>query len=69
MPKPAARHVATVLASALLLSACSSLEPKISTEDENRERLVSDQARMYAGQEPVTAPITFYEAAARALTV
>lgn len=67
MPQPAARHVATVLASVLLLSACSSLEPKISTEDENRERLVSDQARMYAGQEPVTAPITFYEAAARAL--
>ena len=67
MPKPAARFYVTALASALLLSACSSLDPKPSTEEENRQRILADQSRMYGEQEPVTAPITFYEAAARAL--
>jgi outer membrane protein TolC len=67
MPKNATRFISSALASALLLSACSSLEPKPSTDEENRQRILADQSRMYSGQEPVTAPITFYEAAARAL--
>ena len=67
MPKPAARFYVTALASALLLSACASLDPKPATEEENRQRLLADQSRMYADQEPITTPITFYEAAARAL--
>ena len=67
MPKHATRFISSALASALLLSACSSLDPKPATDEENRQRILADQARMYSGQEPVTAPITFYEAAARAL--
>lgn len=51
----------------LLLAACASVAPKPYSEEEIRARVVADQARMYAEQEPVTAPITFYEAAARAL--
>lgn len=50
-----------------LLGACASTAPKPYTEEETRARVVDDQARMYADQEPVTAPITFYDAAARAL--
>ncbi|MGE8066482.1 TolC family protein [Pseudomonas sp. NPDC089569] len=67
MPTNATRFVSTAIASVILLSACSQLEPKAITEDENRQRIVNDQARMYQNQEPITAPITFYEAAARAL--
>ena len=53
---------------ALLLTACAAVkEPKPFTEDENKERAKVDQLRMYEQQEPVTGPITFYEAAARAL--
>jgi PBP1b-binding outer membrane lipoprotein LpoB len=58
MPKHATRFISSALASALLLSACSSLEPKPSTDEENRQRILADQARMYSGQEPVIAPIT-----------
>jgi outer membrane protein TolC len=67
MPKHPTRFISSALTCALLLSACSSLEPKPSTDEENRQRILADQSRMYSGQEPVTAPITFYEAAARAL--
>ncbi|MGJ7517369.1 TolC family protein [Pseudomonas baetica] len=67
MPKTATRLLSTALVSTMLLSACSSLDPKPSTEEENRQRILADQSRMYSGQEAVTTPITFYEAAARAL--
>ncbi len=67
MPIPPARYLATAISAALLLSACASLEPNPSTEEDNRQRILADQTRMYADQEPVNAPITFYEAAARAL--
>ncbi|AWY39911.1 TolC family protein [Pseudomonas putida] len=67
MPRTANRLVSTALVSTMLLSACSSLDPKPSTEEENRQRILADQSRMYSGQEAVTAPINFYEAAARAL--
>ncbi|WP_417329981.1 TolC family protein [Halomonas cupida] len=55
------------IAASLTLSACSSLEVDPYTEEEVRQRAISDQAKMYSAQEPITQPITFYEAAARAL--
>lgn len=67
MPTPPARFLGSALATALLLSACTSLDPKPATEQDNRQRILADQTRMYADQEPVGTPITFYEAAARAL--
>lgn len=54
-------------AATVLLGACSTQKARPYTEDQLRERVVQDQQRMYADQEPVTAPITFYDAAARAL--
>ncbi len=59
--------VAVALTTSLMLNACSSLQPKPYTEEENRRRIFADQATMYGGQEPVSGPITFEEAAARAL--
>ncbi|MBS0340728.1 MAG: TolC family protein, partial [Proteobacteria bacterium] len=53
---------------ALLLAACTSVvKEQPYTEDENSARAKADQVKMYADQEPVTGPISFYEAAARAL--
>lgn len=59
--------LSAAMGSMLLLSACGSLEPSPYTQEELRKRVSSDKVRMYADQEPVTVPITFYEAAARAL--
>ena len=56
-----------LVASALLLSACGSLTPTPYTKDEIKDRVVSDRQKMFAEQEPVSGPITFHEAAARAL--
>ncbi|MDH4581563.1 TolC family protein [Pseudomonas sp. BN415] len=67
MPRHPLKLLSAAIASVLLLSACSAMKTQEFTEDENRQRIVRDQAQMYADQEPVTAPITFYEAAARAL--
>jgi outer membrane protein TolC len=51
----------------LLLASCGTLKPTAYTENEIRERAALDRQVMYADQEPVTGPITFYEAGARAL--
>lgn len=51
----------------VFLSGCSSLSPEPFKSEEVRERVKQDLLQMYADQEPVTAPITFHEAAARAL--
>ncbi|MGJ7509250.1 TolC family protein [Variovorax sp. GT1P44] len=59
--------LSATLGSVLVLSACGALEPTPYTQEELRKRVSSDKVRMYADQEPVTVPITFYEAAARAL--
>ena len=56
-----------LIASTLLLSACGALTPKPYTQDETKARVALDRQQMYVEQEPVTGPITFYEAAARAL--
>jgi len=67
MPVQKLKTLSLAVTSAILLSACSSMHPQPYSEQEARERIVADQLTMYAEQEPVTAPITFYEAAARAL--
>lgn len=51
----------------LLLVGCGALSPVPYTEDEIRSRVETDQRGMFAEQEPVTAPISFHEATARAL--
>lgn len=67
MRKDAPRLLCTAMATAVLLSACSALEPKPYTEEQSRQRIIADQNRMYAEQEPISAPLTFYDCAARAL--
>jgi outer membrane protein len=57
----------TIACTMLTLAGCSSLQPQPTTREEVRQRVVDDQVSMYSAQEPVTGPITFYEAAARAL--
>ncbi|MDD0976208.1 TolC family protein [Pseudomonas fontis] len=67
MGNKAAGFISTALTSAVLLSACSALEPKPYSDEQSRQRIIADQATMYAQQEPLSAPLTFYDAAARAL--
>lgn len=55
------------LAIAVFAAGCAGTKPRPYTEDDVKARVAADQQAMYAGQEPVTGPITFYEAAARAL--
>ncbi|MFM0339575.1 TolC family protein [Paraburkholderia fungorum] len=64
---PAQLLSATVACTMLMLTGCASLQPRPTTREEVRQRVVDDQVSMYNEQEPVTGPITFYEAAARAL--
>lgn len=52
---------------ALFLTGCGSLQPVPYTQDEVKERVTQDRLQMYADQEPITGPINFHEAAARAL--
>lgn len=56
-----------IAASAFILTGCGSVQPNPYTSEELSERIGSDRMQMYADQEPITAPITFEEAAARAL--
>jgi len=64
-PPPTALSVA--LAAALMASGCGTADTQPYSADEVRQRVVDDATAMYAQQEPVTGPIDFYEAAARAL--
>ncbi|MDG5978444.1 outer membrane protein [Hydrogenophaga taeniospiralis CCUG 15921] len=59
-------RIALALACAALLAGCT-VAPKALTQDEVRERVLQDTARMYSGQAPITAAITMEEAVARAL--
>lgn len=54
-------------AMALALAGCGMVSPKPYTEQEVETRVAQDRQRMYADQEPITQPVSFYEAAARAL--
>jgi len=65
-PKTPVRLLA-VSAVALVLAGCGTVQPVAFTDDEIRERVAEDRLQMYADQEPVTAPIGFHEATARAL--
>ncbi|RKR37645.1 TolC family protein [Paraburkholderia sp. BL17N1] len=58
---------ATLACTLSVLSGCSSLQPQPVTSDDIRQRVVNDQLTMYDNQEPIKGPLTFYEAAARAL--
>lgn len=51
----------------LLLASCGTLTPQAYSSAEIRERVSQDRLAMYADQEPITTPITFHEATARAL--
>ena len=51
----------------LLLAACGTVTPVAFTQDEMKNRVTADRLSIYADQEPVTGPITFHEASARAL--
>jgi len=57
---------AALLGVLLMLGGCA-VQPKATTPEEVDARVRTDQARMFADQEPVTGPIGFHEAAARAL--
>ena len=52
---------------AILLAGCGSLSPKAYTSDEIKERVTQDRTIMHLDQEPIVAPVSFHEAAARAL--
>ncbi|MBK8815401.1 MAG: TolC family protein [Methylococcaceae bacterium] len=56
----------SAIATVLLLSGCN-LNPVPITPDERMATMMNDQSEMYAKQEPITAPLTFYDALARAL--
>lgn len=64
-------RLAALAAATQLLAACSAIheatQPMPITPVQAHDQLVKDQTDMYAKQEPVTGPISFYEAAARAL--
>lgn len=66
---PSFPHARLLAASslALLLGGCGSLTPTPYSAQEVKERVALDHVQMYADQEPIEAPITFHEAAARAL--
>lgn len=51
----------------MMLAACGTVTPVAFQPDEVKARVAQDRLAMYADQEPITAPITFHEAAARAL--
>ena len=51
----------------VLLAACGTVKPVAFSQDEIKDRVVKDRQVIYADQEPVSAPIGFHEASARAL--
>lgn len=51
----------------VVLTGCGLVSPKPYTEQEVEERVAKDRLSMYADQEPISKPLSFYEAAARAL--
>jgi outer membrane protein TolC len=63
------RRIQTIGISALCitLAGCAVTRPEPLTQQEVTSRVQLDKNMMYAGQEPVSRPITFSEAAARAL--
>lgn len=65
---PASRpRILLVCCLAALLTACGTVTPVPYSHDQVKKRVVLDRETMYADQEPINGPITFNEAAARAL--
>jgi outer membrane protein TolC len=60
------KKLITVLVVAVSLSGCA-IEPKPITDDERLSSMLKDQTEIYSKQEPISAPLTFYDALARAL--
>jgi outer membrane protein TolC len=65
LPVPVSR--AALAALLLCLSACASLQPQKLTEQEVADRIRTDQAEIYRGQDSIDTPVTFPVALARAL--
>jgi len=55
------------LALALILAGCGTVKVDPFTQAQVKERAATDRVKMYEEQEPITAPLTFEDAAARAL--
>ncbi len=55
------------LTAAMLVAGCSTVTPKMATQEEVTERVKADTQDMYTGQIPITGPITLEEAIARTL--
>lgn len=58
--------VASASLTVLLLAGCN-INPMPISPDERLSSMLQDQTEMYAKQEPITRPLTFYDALARAL--
>ena len=56
-----------VLTAVLVIAGCSTVTPQMATQEEVTERVKADTQGMYAGQSPITGPITLEEAIARTL--
>lgn len=56
-----------VCAIPFFLAGCGALQPVPYTQEEIQKRVTDDRSLMYADQEAIERPITFYEATARAL--
>ncbi len=65
-PRPRAGGRMLAVACALLLGACA-LQPRPLTTAETGQRIDRDLATIFAGQEPLSGPITLHEAMARAI--
>ncbi len=59
--------VLATLALPLFLVGCGAVAPKPYTPEELQERVSTDRGQMFTDQEPISAPLTFHEATARAL--
>lgn len=56
----------SVLMASMVLAGCA-VTPQLATQEEVKDRVKTDTARMYLAQVPITAPVTLDEAVARAL--
>ena len=67
-PPPSSRlRLLTLSCLPVLLAACGTVTPVAFTQDEIKDRVTKDREVIYADQEPVSGPIGFHEASARAL--
>lgn len=65
--KPSHRRLLALSSLTLFLVGCGTVTPVAFEPEEIQKRVLEDKKQMYADQEPITAPIDFHQAAARAL--